>query len=183
MEPILQPTPSSSSRNDTKDPIAFLPQNLQHYRLFHTDAFPEHLATETQVVIIKDSWPLEEKATVEATALIQCQGMWGVPNLLAAHRVLGIDNKEEVFMPYGATPEKNRDHSMDLREAKEESVDVKVLEPLSATTRSGVHASTTSQLPRRHHRRLVFATDGTSLVHAKSPAELLEAVIHALIGV
>jgi hypothetical protein len=138
---------------------------------------------EEKVVIIKDSWPLEEKAGLEAAALAQCQGMWGVPKLLAAHRVLGIDNKEEIFVPHGATLEEGRDHSMDHREAEEESVDVKTSELLSATGTSGAYTSTTNQLPRRHHRRLVLATDGESLHDAKSPAELLEAVIHALIGV
>lgn len=140
------------------------------------------MVIEIDVVIIKDSWPLEDKAGVEAVALAQCQGMWGVPKLLAAHRVLAIDNKEEIFVPHGATLEEGRDPSMDRREADEESVDVEVSEPLPATVTSGAYNSRTNQHPRRHHRRLVLGTDGTGLHDAKSPAELLEAVIHALIG-
>jgi hypothetical protein len=137
---------------------------------------------EDKQVIIKDSWPLEEKAGVEADALARCQGMWGVLKLLAAHRVLGIDDKEELFVPDGATLEESRDNLMDRREAEEESFDVKASELVSVTITSGTHTSTTNQLPRCHHRRLVLATDGNSIHDAKSPAELLEAVIHALIG-
>jgi hypothetical protein len=137
-----------------------------------------------ETVIIKDSWPLEEMSTTEASVLDQCRGLWGVPTLLGAHRVLGADNKEQVYIPRGAIREMRRGGSMDTREAEEEVADVEMetASQLAATINTDTTDSPTLQTPRRHHMRLVFSTDGTSLLHAKSPAELPEAAIHALIG-
>lgn len=137
-----------------------------------------------ETIIIKDSWPLEEIATAEASALNQCRGLWGVPMLLGAHRVLDADNKEQIYIPHGAVLEMRRDGSMDKREVEEESADVKMetASQIAAPINTDATDSTEIQTTRRHHMRLVFSTDGTSLLHAKSPAELLQAVIHALIG-
>lgn len=137
---------------------------------------------ETKEIVIKDSWPWEEKGKIEVTALDQCRGMWGVPTLVAAHRVLGIDDKEEVYVPHGAVPEEKCDLLMNRREAEEELADVKLTPgPVSSAFNIITPPSTINQ-PTRQHMRLVFSTDGTSLTHASSPAELLEAVVHALIG-
>jgi hypothetical protein len=137
-----------------------------------------------ETVIIKDSWPPEEIATAEASALDQCRGLWGVPTLLGAHRVLDADKMEQVYIPHGAVLEIERGGSMDEREAEEESVDVKMeaVSQLAGPINTVATDSTALRAPKRHHMRLVFSTDGTSLVHAKSPAELLQAVIHVLIG-
>jgi hypothetical protein len=107
-----------------------------------------------------------------------------VPTLLGAHRVLDADNKEQVYIPHGAVLETRRGGSMDKREAEEESADMEMetASKIVAPINTNASDSTALQTPRRHHMRLVFSTDGTSLLHAKSPAELLQVVIHALIG-
>ena len=98
--------------------------------------------------------------------------------------MLDADNKEQVYIPHGAVLEAERGGSMDGREAEEESADVKMetVSQLAGPINTYATDSIALQAPRRHHMRLVFSTDGTSLLDAKSPAELLQAVIHALIG-
>jgi hypothetical protein len=107
-------------------------------------------------LIIKDSWPLVDR-NIGNAMYGAAQGLFGVPVVLASYEVRGPDktpNTTERFLPADITP-------------------LIVWQSQPADPRP----------EKRVHMRHLYKTIGRDLPSASSPRELLEGILHAMIGV
>ena len=119
----------------------------------HSEDVPSNL-------VVKDSWPLvgrnNEKAMYEAA-----RGRFGVPDVLASYEVKGPDGNPHLTKRFLPAPRK----FWNIWQY-----------PASA------EASTGPEPEDRVQIRHLFKTEGRDLLDAASPHELLEGILHAMIG-
>jgi hypothetical protein len=115
-------------------------------------------------LVVKDSWPLvgrnNEKAMYEAA-----QGLFGVPEVLTSYEVKGPDGNPHLTMRFLPACRKFW------------HIWTSVNYP--APTKAGTDPEPEERVQTRH----LFKTEGQDLLDARSPYELLEAILHAMIGV
>ena len=115
-------------------------------------------------LVVKDSWPLvgrnNEKAMYEAV-----QGLFGVPEVLTSYEVKG--------------PDGNPHSTMRFLPARRKFWNIWTSVDYPAPTEAGTDPEPEERVQTRH----LFKTEGQDLLDARSPHELLEAILHAMIGV
>ena len=123
----------------------------------HSQDIPSNL-------VVKDSWPLvsrnNEKAMYEAA-----QGLFGVPEVLASYEVKGPD----------------RNPHLTTRFLPADRMYWNIWMPVQYPGRA--EAGTDPEPDERVQVRHLFKTEGRDLLDAISPHELLEGILHAMIGV
>ncbi|KAJ6551584.1 hypothetical protein B0H19DRAFT_1158202 [Mycena capillaripes] len=108
-----------------------------------------------RILVMKDSWPLTSRCVNEGDMFRAAQGYFGLPDVRATFEV------------YYRTP---GDHTFPA------SPNMKMWDIFGDTDGEG------HQLEQRTHMRTITTTEGSPLRGAKGPKELLEAVLHAMIG-
>ena len=106
--------------------------------------------------IVKDSWPLLIRNT-EAAMYRDAQGLFGIPEVLGSYNVKGPNRKVYLtknFIPADSEPWNLFRHK-DLGNVQPEE-----------------------RIQSRH----LFRTEGRDLLDASSPQELLEGILHSIIG-
>ncbi|KAJ6470599.1 hypothetical protein C8R47DRAFT_988725 [Mycena vitilis] len=115
----------------------------------------EELRDLPRVVIMKDSWPLASRSDNEGALFRAAKGYFGLPDVRATFEVYH---------------KKKGDHTFPTLETPTEVWDV-------------YHDNKEGGKPeRRTHKRSIATTVGTPLRQAASPKDLLEALLHAIIG-
>jgi hypothetical protein len=108
--------------------------------------------------IVKDSWPLRLN---ELDMYLAAPGRFGVPDVICCFPVQGPNGKDystESFIPLGSTF-------------------------WNVFRHEGLSTENENKPEARFHSRSVFATEGRNLLDASSPKELLQGILHGMIGV
>jgi hypothetical protein len=108
--------------------------------------------------IVKESWPLCIRSH-EAEMYQAAKGLFGVPDLICSFNVKGPDGKE--YSNSYVTPPDSTFWNIFHREGPSTEIIPEV----------------------RFRSRSVFATEGRDLLDASSPKELLQGILHGMIGV
>ena len=135
-------------------------ERLQRYPEINTltchDVLDTPIGDVPSNLAVKDSWPLVDRNN-EKAMYTAAQGLFGVPVVLASYEVRGPDktpNATERFLPSDSTP---------LVVWQSQPADPKP--------------------EKRVHTRHLYKTIGRDLLSASSPREMLEGILHAMIGV
>ena len=107
--------------------------------------------------IVKDSWPLRILSS-EADMYQSAQGLFGVPEIICSYIVKGPDGKEQSTIDF--IPPDSTFWNVFRCEDHEKAIP-----------------------EDRVHSRHLFKTEGRDLLDASSPKELLEGILHGMIGV
>lgn len=136
-------------------------------------------------LVVKDTWLTFTKADDEHEILSGNQGLWGIPELLAAY---------PIHMPYQEVlcPENaiwgcvmSKEHvEQEHRQEEEDSIGQVISQnPNSLVdSNSGDTVVPENLPPMRKCMRLVFKTRGASLLTLSSNYDILETIIHAIVG-
>jgi hypothetical protein len=121
-------------------------------------------------LIIKDSWPLADRAT-EGGMFFDLDGSFGLPDIATHYTVKGPDREQDdtaLILPEDAAP-------MSLFENVSKSNTINTVDTLNT-------ADTIDPAESRIHKRIVFKTVGKPLSAAAGPRQLVLGILHAMLG-
>ena len=115
-------------------------------------------------LVVKDSWPVVSRNN-ETAMYEAAQGSFGVPEVLASYEVKGPDGNPHLTTRFLPADRKYWNFWMSEQYPRR------------------AEAGTDPEPEERVHVRHLFKTEGRDLLVAVSPHELLEGILHAMIGV
>jgi hypothetical protein len=137
-----------------------------------------------QKIVVKDSWPLVEKATQEIEILKKNSAKWGIAEFYGGYEVSSPEDpiaRPSVGARFGNKP----DHDEIMKELQEEAEDMGT--PISVPlNRSGDDSGSKTIRPHdpfsRQCVRLLFKSFGLPLTEAPNNFVIIQSILDAVIG-